>query len=100
LHSLFKIKASVYKAIQLINEATLKCVKDKKYWNTGIFTELDVTKALKYTEAVSKPKELEFKLLLANNLKAGQYIFNTSGILIKGVYSNKPFPAFRDKPKE
>jgi hypothetical protein len=70
LYSLFKIKASVYKAIQLINKATLEYIKDKKYWNTGIFTELDITKVFKYTKAVSEPGELVFKPLLANNLKA------------------------------
>jgi hypothetical protein len=43
---------------------------------------------------------LVFKPLLANNLKAGQYIFEASGILIKGVYSNEPFPAFRNEPEE
>jgi hypothetical protein len=71
LYSLFKTKALVYKAIQLINEATLEYIKDKKYWNTGIFTESNITKALKYTEAVSEPGELVFKPLLADNLKTG-----------------------------
>jgi hypothetical protein len=55
----------------LINEAILEYIKDKKYWNTGIFTELDITKVLKYTKAVLEPGELVFKPLLANNLKAG-----------------------------
>jgi hypothetical protein len=94
LYSLFKTKASVYEAIQLINEATLEHIKDKKHWNTGTFAESDVTKALKHTEAISEPGELVFKPLLANDLKAGQYTFKASGILIKGVYSNEPFPAF------
>jgi hypothetical protein len=49
----------------------LKYIKDKKYWNTNIFTESDITKVLKYTKAVSEPGELGFKLLLANNLKTG-----------------------------
>jgi hypothetical protein len=71
LYSLFKIKALVYKAIQLINEATLEYIKDKKYWNTDIFTELDITKVLKYTKAVSESRELVFKPLLADNLKNG-----------------------------
>jgi hypothetical protein len=71
LYSLFKTKASVYKAIQLINKATLEYIKDKKYWNTGTFTKSDITKAFKYTEAVSEPGELVFKPLLADNLKAG-----------------------------
>jgi hypothetical protein len=70
LHSFFKIKALVYKAIQLINKAILKYIKDKKYWNTSIFAKLDITKALKYIEAVSESEELKFKLLLVNNLKA------------------------------
>jgi hypothetical protein len=100
LHSLFKTKASVREAIQLINEATLERVKDKKYWNTGTFAKSDVTKALKRAKAVSEPGELEFKSLLANDLKARQYTFNASGILIKGAYSDEPFPAFRDEPEE
>jgi hypothetical protein len=78
----------------------LEYIKDKKYWNTSIFTELDITKVFKYTKAISEPGELVFKPLLANNLKAGQYTFKASGILIKGVYSNKPFPTFRDEPEE
>ena len=49
----------------------MEYIKDKKYWNTGIFTELDITKVLKYTKAISEPRELVFKPLLANNLKAG-----------------------------
>jgi hypothetical protein len=49
----------------------LEYIKNKKYWNTGIFTKLDITKVLKYTKAVSEPGELVFKPLLANNLKAG-----------------------------
>jgi hypothetical protein len=100
LHSLFKTKASVREAIQLINEATLERVKDKKHWNAGTFAESDVTKALKRAEAVSEPGELVFKPLLADDLKAGQYTFEASGILIKGVYSDEPFPAFRDEPEE
>jgi hypothetical protein len=71
LYSLFKIKALIYKAIQLINKATLEYIKDKKYWNTGIFTKSDITKILKYTKAVLEPGEMGFKPLLANNLKAG-----------------------------
>jgi hypothetical protein len=55
----------------LINKATLEYIKDKKYWNTGIFTESDITKVFKYTKAVSESGELVFKPLLANNLKAG-----------------------------
>jgi hypothetical protein len=55
----------------LINKATLEYIKDKKYWNTGIFTKSDITKVLKYTKAISEPGELGFKPLLANNLKAG-----------------------------
>ena len=55
----------------MINKATLEYIKNKKYWNTGIFTELDITKVLKYTKAVSEPGELVFKPLLADNLKAG-----------------------------
>ena len=48
----------------------MEYIKDKKYWNTSIFTKLDITKILKYTKAISEPKELVFKPLLANNLKA------------------------------
>jgi hypothetical protein len=55
----------------LINKATLEYIKDKKYWNTSIFTELDITKVFKYTKAVSESGELVFKPLLANNFKAG-----------------------------
>ena len=70
LYSFFKIKALIYKAIQLINKATLEYIKNKKYWNTSIFTKSDITKVLKYTKAILESGELEFKLLLANNLKA------------------------------
>ena len=45
-------------------------IKDKKHWNTGIFTKSDITKVLKHTKAVLEPGGLEFKPLLANNLKA------------------------------
>jgi hypothetical protein len=48
----------------------LKYIKNKKYWNTNIFTKLNITKVLKYIKAILEPKELVFKLLLANNLKA------------------------------
>jgi hypothetical protein len=48
----------------------LEYIKDKKYWNTGIFTKLDIIKVFKYTKAISEPGELVFKPLLANNLKA------------------------------
>jgi hypothetical protein len=71
LYSLFKTKALIYKAIQLINKATLEYIKDKKYWNTSIFTKSDIIKVLKYIKAISEPRELVFKPLLANNLKAG-----------------------------
>jgi hypothetical protein len=54
----------------LINKATLEYIKDKKYWNTNIFTKSDITKVFKYTKAISEPGELVFKPLLANNLKA------------------------------
>ena len=83
----------------MINKATLEYIKNKKYWNINIFTKSDIIKVLKYTKAVSEPGELVFKPLLADNLKAGQYTFKASGILIKGVYSNKPFPTFRNKPE-
>jgi hypothetical protein len=49
----------------------LEYIKNKKYWNTGIFTKSDIIKIFKYTKAVSEPKELGFKPLLANNLKTG-----------------------------
>jgi hypothetical protein len=49
----------------------LEYIKNKKYWNTGIFTKSDIIKVLKYTETVSEPGELVFKPLLADNLKAG-----------------------------
>jgi hypothetical protein len=48
----------------------LEYIKDKKYWNTNIFTKSDITKVFKYTKAVSESRELVFKPLLANNLKA------------------------------
>ena len=48
----------------------MKYIKNKKYWNTSIFTKLDITKILKYTKAISESRELVFKLLLANNFKA------------------------------
>jgi hypothetical protein len=55
----------------LINKATLEYIKNKKYWNTSIFTKSDITKTFKYTKAISEPRELVFKPLLANNFKAG-----------------------------
>jgi hypothetical protein len=48
----------------------LEYIKNKKYWNTSIFTKLDIIKIFKYIKAISKPKKLGFKLLLANNFKA------------------------------
>jgi hypothetical protein len=69
LYFFFKIKALVYKAIQLINKAILEYIKDKKYWNTSIFTKSDITKIFKYTKAISEPGKLGFKPILANNFK-------------------------------
>jgi hypothetical protein len=100
MHSLFKTKVSVREGIQLINEATLDRARGKKAWNCGTLTESDVGKALKRAKDVSAPGELEFKQLLADELIEGQYVFDNSGILIKGRYSDELFPAFRDEPEE
>jgi hypothetical protein len=54
----------------LINKAILEYIKDKKYWNTSIFTKSDIIKVFRYIKAVSEPRELVFKPLLADNLKA------------------------------
>jgi hypothetical protein len=68
LYFLFKIEALVYKAIELINKATLNWARGKKAWNYRIFTKSNISKVLKYTKDILVFRELSFKLLLANKL--------------------------------
>jgi AmiR/NasT family two-component response regulator len=69
-----------------------------KRYAKGSFIYRDIKNALIYIKNLEKEGIIAFNKLKAKEIRESKLKFGASGILVKGLYANKAFPGFANKP--